>query len=453
MRTYHRLAFSDCTAFSAAVESPHYRSAVQASLARGEVIEVQGHRFQLCRSGSDWKIKPASLWQMTHRQRFARLMRRLHLGGDAVLWEARVRHFVKHCTLRVVSGVDGLRVQPLYALKWMPPPLDGSGMSMASREAGRQRRAELLRYSRPPADANDGAAERNGKIPPCAPKVLPKEIDLRRLCPDVAADLFGPRANLSERNLRDSDLGPLDLHGANLRGAVLIRCRAPNVNLSDADLRGADLRQADLSGARLAGAGLVDTMLAGAKLRNATLDGADLRNQKLNLMALAGATLHGANLTGASLELPDDALTDGATRRAVLKPLGHPDGNLLRTVASMPELSQRREALAAIVRALNRATADGEDVCDTHDAFAQLLLKNLDDYWGAPSDISADIALNGWIQTLARHQCTRLAYATPVHSQGVVLQLADRYRAIFAERGVPNWQVSLDFGSPLVSQA
>ncbi|XQU70758.1 Pentapeptide repeat-containing protein [Cupriavidus sp. H18C1] len=480
MRTYHTLSYRDCTAFGAAVESPRLGPAIGAALARGEVIEVQGHRFRLCRSGSGWKIKTATLWQMTHRQRFARLMRCLRLGGDEVLWEARVRRFVKHCALRVENGGDGRggggvshevsheisrevrqegshdrarpRMVPLYVKGWLPPALDATDMSAESREAGRRRRAELLRHARRPQAEPDGASEGSAEVPPQGPP-LPSDIDLRRLCPDVAAHLLGAGADLRGRNLRDSDLGPLDLGGADLRGAVLVRCKAIGAGLVGADLQGADLRGADLRRARLDGAKLAGTRLAAARLQNASLHDADLRGQTLDMMALAGAALHGANLTDARLVLAHDALIDGAVRRAVLKPLHQREDNLLWTLASLPDRDQRRGLMQAIVRALAHAVTQGEDVSDTHDALAGVLLKNIDDYWGDPGDMNADIALNGWIQTLARHQCLRLADALPEPCEGALLQLADRYRAMFAERGGLPWEVPLTFRPSSVSRA
>ena len=470
MPAFHILSYRDCTAFSAAVESAHVGPAVSAALLRGELIEVQGHRFRLCRSGSDWKLKTASLWQMTHRQRFARLMRCLRLGGDEVLWEARVRRFVKHCVIRVETGGGGggggrdggraeasgdgarPRMVPVYAKGWLPPALDDGGLSAESREAARRRRAELLSQPQPQPEA-DGASEGTGKPPPQRRPAMPPGIDLRRLCPDVAAQLFGPGADLRGRNLRDSNLGQLDLNGADLRGAVLVRCQAVRANLVGADLRGADLCLADLRRTTLNGAKLSGARLAGTQLQDASLDGADLRGQTLHALALAGATLSGADLTDARLVLPVEALTDGATRRAVLKPLHHRDNNLLWTAASLSDKKWRRELMAAIVRALAHAITRGEDVSDTHDALAQLLLKDVDDYWGDPRDMSADIALNSWIQTLARHQCQRLAEALPEPCEGALLQLADRYRAIFAERGGVQWPLSLKLRSQSVSRA
>ena len=65
---------------------------------------------------------------------------------------------------------------------------------------------------------------------------------------------IGPRVNLRNANLRDTDLSGADLRGANLRGA----------DISDASLQGADLRWANLSKAHLFGANLSEANLRGA---------------------------------------------------------------------------------------------------------------------------------------------------------------------------------------------
>lgn len=434
MRTYHRLVFRDCTAFSAALESSHCGAGVRAALARGEVIEVQGHRFRLCRSESGWKIRTAPFWQMTHRQRFARLMRHLCLGGDEVLWEARVRRFVKRCAIRVETQGSGdgarPRVLPLYLKGWLPPPVEQGGTSAISREAGLQRRAELLRYGTPPAARGDRASEGTSPVSPPRRPVIPAGIDLRRLCPDVAATLFGQGADLQGRNLRDSDLGSLDLKGANLRDAVLLRCRAREAVLSEADLQGADLRFADLRGARLDGAKLQRAQLAGARLQNARLDGADLRGQSLDVAALAGATLRDAMLDGAELVLADDVFCSSA-RTALLKPLDQPDGNLLWTLSSLPTQAQRRNLMIRIVQALSEAMRLNHNVADTHAAVAQVLLRHAPDYWSDPRDPNAKLSINVWMQAIARHQCRQLTGAVPDACVSAVADLAKRYLAMF----------------------
>jgi uncharacterized protein YjbI with pentapeptide repeats len=76
----------------------------------------------------------------------------------------------------------------------------------------------------------------------------------------------------------------VDLTGAPLREAELIRA-----NLQGADLMRADLRGADLQGANLMQAGLFQADLSGANLQGAILVGAQLKWAKLMEANLSGA--------------------------------------------------------------------------------------------------------------------------------------------------------------------
>jgi uncharacterized protein YjbI with pentapeptide repeats len=73
----------------------------------------------------------------------------------------------------------------------------------------------------------------------------------------------------------DTDLTGINLHDANLKGALLAK-----TNLSNADLSGAYLTGTSLSGANLTGANLSNADLSGAYLTGANLTGADLRGAK-----------------------------------------------------------------------------------------------------------------------------------------------------------------------------
>jgi uncharacterized protein YjbI with pentapeptide repeats len=84
----------------------------------------------------------------------------------------------------------------------------------------------------------------------------------------------------------------IDLHGRNLKGAVLA-----NANLSKADLSEARLQEALLIGAQLPGA-----LLNEAKLQNARLDNAQLQGTVLHDAQLQGALLPNVQLQGASLD-------------------------------------------------------------------------------------------------------------------------------------------------------
>lgn len=92
-----------------------------------------------------------------------------------------------------------------------------------------------------------------------------------------------------------------DLHGANLRAAILSKANLSKVDLSEAHLNGAHLMEADLSKAILHLAHLRGTNLSGADLRKADLRDADLHGAVLNRADLRGADLSRANLSAVHL--------------------------------------------------------------------------------------------------------------------------------------------------------
>ena len=112
---------------------------------------------------------------------------------------------------------------------------------------------------------------------------------------------------------REQNPIPLDLSGADIRGADLSGANLIGVNLSGADLSGANLSGADFRVANLSGADLREAKLSEADLRGAKLIGADLRGAKLigadlgqarfvlRSLDLLGARLSGAMLIEASL--------------------------------------------------------------------------------------------------------------------------------------------------------
>lgn len=95
---------------------------------------------------------------------------------------------------------------------------------------------------------------------------------------------------------------PVDLTGADMRGADLSFANLTEVIfngtlLNEADLHSANLTDAQFVGADLSGANLQDAQLDGTNFQNADLSGADLRGCDLSKVNLAGA-----NLTDALLE-------------------------------------------------------------------------------------------------------------------------------------------------------
>ena len=102
---------------------------------------------------------------------------------------------------------------------------------------------------------------------------------------------------------REQNPIPVDLSGADIRGADLSGANLIGVNLSGADLSGTNLSGADFRVANLSGADLREAKLSGADLRGAKLIGADLGQARfvLRSLDLLGARLSGAMLIEASL--------------------------------------------------------------------------------------------------------------------------------------------------------
>jgi uncharacterized protein YjbI with pentapeptide repeats len=120
----------------------------------------------------------------------------------------------------------------------------------------------------------------------------------------VEANLSGANlsgANLSGADLLFADLTSADLSGANLSGANLSGVDLLFADLTSADLSEADLTVADLSGADLSGADLSEADLSGADLLFADLTGADLSSADLSEADLSGADLLFTDLSEADL--------------------------------------------------------------------------------------------------------------------------------------------------------
>ena len=110
-----------------------------------------------------------------------------------------------------------------------------------------------------------------------------------------------PNCDLSEANLKDTDLMRADLSGANLNGADLNGADLRGANLKGADLTGANLNGADLKGANLNGADLTVANLKGVYLNGANLSNANLTDAILSDAILIRANLSKANLKDAYL--------------------------------------------------------------------------------------------------------------------------------------------------------
>ena len=146
--------------------------------------------------------------------------------------------------------------------------------------------------------------------PPHAGERLTRE-DVERLIEEHG----GPEGlDLRDADLRQANLGALDLHGVRLQRANL-----QETQLIQANIQGARLEDADLRGAILAYANLREAVLFGAKLPAAILLNADLQRAELICANLQGARLSQANLQGAKLTTADLTGADfaGADLRGV----------------------------------------------------------------------------------------------------------------------------------------
>jgi len=111
--------------------------------------------------------------------------------------------------------------------------------------------------------------------------------------PDIIPDLAGAKFALGQRQFGSSNGGPVNLHAANLEGAMLRHATLTDANLEAARLNGADLVHARLNGAKL----------RGADLSGAFLDHADLKGADCHAAVIVGASLADAsNLTQAQIE-------------------------------------------------------------------------------------------------------------------------------------------------------
>jgi cell division protein FtsB len=81
----------------------------------------------------------------------------------------------------------------------------------------------------------------------------------------------GPIISLEETDLRGVDLDQEDLHGVNLKNALMRDANLVEANLEGANLESTKLRSANLRGANLYGAVMRDTWLEDAKLEGAIM--------------------------------------------------------------------------------------------------------------------------------------------------------------------------------------
>ena len=104
-------------------------------------------------------------------------------------------------------------------------------------------------------------------------------------------------ANLDEQTIRGrSREQPLNLRGANLRGAQLNRSRVEFVDISEADLTGAEARQALFLNVNASGAKLVEADVAGLQWRHGRLDHSQTNGTRLESIELQRVEVTGLTL-------------------------------------------------------------------------------------------------------------------------------------------------------------
>lgn len=132
--------------------------------------------------------------------------------------------------------------------------------------------------------------------------------------------------NLSRTNLRGFDLRGISFVGKDLRGTDLDSAKLEDANLSKADLRKAKLHKADLSRANLC-----DAKLNGATLSEAKLYRAQLLGAKVNTAQLAGSDTLGAALSELPkvMHIPERLACSHTTALT-----WHPRGDLLATATA-----------------------------------------------------------------------------------------------------------------------
>lgn len=105
-----------------------------------------------------------------------------------------------------------------------------------------------------------------------------------------------PKADLSGRCLKFTDLSK----------AKLIQANLINANLEGSDLSNANLSQAELKNTDFTGTKLSNANLSNSNLTNANLSGADLTEVNFNKANLEGTNFKGADLTGADFRYADN---------------------------------------------------------------------------------------------------------------------------------------------------
>jgi len=110
-------------------------------------------------------------------------------------------------------------------------------------------------------------------------------------CRECNGKLFTPQPYLCSVDLSDSNL-----RGSNLRGSDL-----SDSNLSGSDFSGSDLSDSNFSGSNFSDSNLSCSNLRGSDLRGSNLRGSNLRGSDFSDSNLSGSNLRGSDLSGSNL--------------------------------------------------------------------------------------------------------------------------------------------------------
>jgi hypothetical protein len=228
---------------------------------------------------------------------------------------------------------------------------------------------------RPPArHATDPAPPAADAAPAGTPAAEPPSLTVR--APDVQAavtilgrwrDRLGeppPVLDLHDADLQGAVLTRAQLQGANLWSAQLQDAVLAGANLQNAMLAGAQLQGANLADAQLQGAALVPAELRGAVLAYAQLQGAVLTRAQLQGAALWSAQLQDANLAGAQLQgavLADAQLQDARASEATRWPEGWDHARARAAGVQIVDLSASLIPGEADIRSPDEPAPPGEE--------------------------------------------------------------------------------------------
>lgn len=231
--------------------------------------------------------------------------------GAAVLTEARLERAIL-CAAKLtgcdLTGADlmdaDLSGADLSKCVMLGVDLSGANLSGAQL-AGTMVEADMLSRGR---HLPDGALATLAE--PARRRVPPPELTAMIDAHEAWIDSGGERGARLDLDMAELDVAVL--HGRNLAGARLRRCRLTAADCADSHLEMADLSYSDLREAMLDGA-----VLAGATLRRVNLAGAHLAGAQLTTQPMAGGRTWPANLEGANLRGAD--LTNAVLAGAILR--------------------------------------------------------------------------------------------------------------------------------------